>query len=202
VENIHFTQTLFKQFIDLQTELHQSLCKRRTLATVGSHDYHSIQKGDLFYDALPPKEICFVPLKEEHPVNAMELQKFFENHHDFSMLKYLEMLSKQPLWPVLMDSSKNVLSLPPVINSQYSQISISTTAMLLECTSNVSIKICKEVMNTFLNRFSRIVMYNQENQSNFIPMVINQVEVWGGEDCRFLMKYPSQKDLEDIEAMI
>jgi Leucine-rich repeat (LRR) protein len=40
----------FKQFLNLQTKLHEDSCEKRTLATIATHDLLSI-KGNLFYEA-------------------------------------------------------------------------------------------------------------------------------------------------------
>jgi phenylalanyl-tRNA synthetase beta chain len=38
LRNIHFTEESYNSFIDLQEKLHQNLCRRRTLASIGTHD--------------------------------------------------------------------------------------------------------------------------------------------------------------------
>lgn len=46
--------------------------RRRTLVSIGTHDLDTIE-GPFSYEALPPKNIEFVPLNRTQKVNAEEL---------------------------------------------------------------------------------------------------------------------------------
>lgn len=46
------------------------------MVAIGTHDLDHIQ-GPFTYEALPPKEICFIALNQEKALNAQEL---FENY--------------------------------------------------------------------------------------------------------------------------
>jgi phenylalanyl-tRNA synthetase beta chain len=61
LRNVTLDQDRYESFIDLQDKLHQNICRRRTLVAIGTHDYDTV-KGPFIYDALPPKDISFVPL--------------------------------------------------------------------------------------------------------------------------------------------
>lgn len=61
LRGVSFTARSYKSFIDLQDKLHQNICRRRTLVAIGTHDLDTLQ-GPFVYDALPPKDISFVPL--------------------------------------------------------------------------------------------------------------------------------------------
>jgi phenylalanyl-tRNA synthetase beta chain len=62
LRNIKFDVQSFNSFIDLQDKLHNNICRRRTLCSMGTHDYDLI-KGPITYTALPPKDIVFRALK-------------------------------------------------------------------------------------------------------------------------------------------
>ncbi len=47
--------------IFVKNELHDEICQKRTLATIGTHDL-SLISGNLVYDARDPDEIGIVPL--------------------------------------------------------------------------------------------------------------------------------------------
>jgi hypothetical protein len=61
LRGVKFTPALYEKFIALQTELHEGLCKKRSLAAIGTHDLDALQLP-LSYAALPPADIRFVPL--------------------------------------------------------------------------------------------------------------------------------------------
>lgn len=192
LKGIEFTDKSFKQFIDLQTDIHQSICKKRTLATIGTHDLSSI-KPPLLYKSDPPSGITFVPLKQDKPICALELEKIFADANDQSMVKYLSLIKKETSWPVLFDSANEVLSLPPVVNSKYSQISLQTTDVLVECTSSTSQEICTQVLNALIDRFSK--QLQEENPKSCLTVA--QVKI-ASENGHVRHRYPLDMDIEDI----
>jgi len=62
LRNIKFDIQSYNSFIDFQDKLHQSICHKRELASMGTHDYNKV-KGPINYVALPPEEIVFKALK-------------------------------------------------------------------------------------------------------------------------------------------
>lgn len=74
---MNFDQARYESFIALQDKLHQNLARQRTLVAIGTHDLDSI-KGPFTYDALPPKDISFVPLNQTKQLNGEELMSFYE----------------------------------------------------------------------------------------------------------------------------
>ena len=72
LRNIKFTQQSYDSFISLQDKLHQNLARQRTLVAIGTHDLDTIE-GPFTYEALPPKEISFVPLNQTKKMNGEEM---------------------------------------------------------------------------------------------------------------------------------
>ena len=58
LRNIKFDDQSYNSFIDLQDKFHQNICRRRTLGSMGTHDYDKI-KGPITYEAHAPKDIVF-----------------------------------------------------------------------------------------------------------------------------------------------
>ncbi|CAD6264708.1 unnamed protein product [Miscanthus lutarioriparius] len=63
LRGVTFDEARYNSFIDLQDKLHQNICRKRTLVAIGTHDLDTLQ-GPFSYEALPPHEINFVPLKQ------------------------------------------------------------------------------------------------------------------------------------------
>ncbi|CAN0369983.1 unnamed protein product, partial [Laminaria digitata] len=83
LRGVSFDAKSYKSFMDLQAspspppslhishscyndarridKLHQNICRRRTLVSIGTHDLNTV-KGPFRYDAVPPSGIDFVPL--------------------------------------------------------------------------------------------------------------------------------------------
>ncbi|KAF5188591.1 Phenylalanine--trna ligase beta subunit [Thalictrum thalictroides] len=150
LRNITFDQASYKSFIDLQDMLHQNICRGRTLVAIGTHDLDTIQ-GPFTYEALPPTEINFVPLKQVKSFRGDELMKFYET--DIKLKKFLHIIEKSPVFPVIYDCNRTVLSLPPIINGALSAISVQTKNVFIECTATDLTK-AKIVLNTMVTMFS------------------------------------------------
>jgi hypothetical protein len=109
LKGVRFTPSLYDKFIQLQTELHEGPCKKRSAAAIGTHDLNKLQLP-LSYEALPPADITFVPLEREkqagdggeaagevssssskfkpgQEITAAQLGEYFEG--DKSMIKYV-----------------------------------------------------------------------------------------------------------------
>lgn len=58
LRDIRFDIGSYNSFIDLQDKLHQNICRRRTLASMGTHDMDKF-RGPVTYEAHPPSDIVF-----------------------------------------------------------------------------------------------------------------------------------------------
>ena len=72
LHDVKFDVQSYNSFIDLQDKLHQNICRRRTLGSMGTHDADKV-KFPVTYEALPPAEIKFRALKQTEELNAVEL---------------------------------------------------------------------------------------------------------------------------------
>lgn len=156
LKNINFTSDSYKSFIDTQEKLHATLARNRTLASVGTHDLDKIENNHSFlYTALPREEISFVPLRETTVLNCAGdgLADFYRN--DRHIGKYVSLISNFSHYPLIMDAAgKNVLSLPPIINSRYSAISEQTKNIFIDCTAPDYRKACM-LVNQLIYAFSQ-----------------------------------------------
>jgi phenylalanyl-tRNA synthetase beta chain len=118
---------------------------------MGTHDYDLIQ-GPITYEALPPKEIVFQALKQPKAMSANEL--FDVLRQDQKLKKYLHIIEDSPLFPVFYDAKRQVLSLPPIINSETTKISLNTRNCLVEVTGTDLTK-CKIVLSILTAQFSQ-----------------------------------------------
>lgn len=151
LRNIKFTQATYDSFIGLQDKLHQNLARQRTLVAIGTHDLDTIQ-GPFSYEALPPKDINFVPLNQTKQLNGEELMSFYET--DRHLGRYLHILKDKPVYPVILDAKRNVCSLPPIINSERSKITLETKNVFIDMTATDQTKL-DIVCNIMVAMFSK-----------------------------------------------
>lgn len=89
LRNVTFDARTYNSFIDLQDKLHGNICRRRTLASMGTHDFDKIQ-GPITYEARTPESISFTALKQSKEMNAAELFQVYEQ--DLKLKKFLHIL--------------------------------------------------------------------------------------------------------------
>jgi phenylalanyl-tRNA synthetase beta chain len=112
---------------------------------MGTHDYDLI-KGPIIYTALPPKDIVFKALKQKEEMDCVKL--FDVLKEDQKLKKYLHIIQDMPNYPVFLDSENKVLSLPPIINSDTTKISMDTKNVFIEMTGTdlTKCKICLAIL--------------------------------------------------------
>lgn len=72
---------------------------------------------------------------------------------DQKLKKYLHIIEDSPLYPVFYDANRTVLSLPPIINSDATKISVDTKNVFIEITGTDLTK-CKIVLAILACQFS------------------------------------------------
>ena len=150
LRDINFTDEMLKSFMDLQDKLHNNICRGRKLVSMGTHDLDTV-KGPFIYRALKPEHIHFVPLNREEEVNGDGLMSILKD--DPKLGKYLYLLEGKEKYPVMMDSNGVIMSLPPIINSQHTKMTLNTHNVLLDITGTDKTK-CEIVLNTLIAMFS------------------------------------------------
>merc|ERR1712178_302607 len=151
LRNVNFTESTYNDFIDLQDKLHQNICRWRKYASIGTHDLDTI-KGPFVYEALPPKDIEFVALKQTKKMNSAELLNLYES--DMFFKKYIGLIKESPVYPVIKDSNGTICSLPPIVNGEHSKITLNTKNGLIEVTA-LDLTKARVVLDTVVTMFSR-----------------------------------------------
>jgi len=151
LRNVSFTPRNYESFMALQDKLHTNICRQRTLVAMGTHDLDTV-KPPFVYKALPPEQIKFTPLNQTKEMNGKELMQFYEK--DKNLGKYLHIIRDSPVYPVVLDSTGRVCSLPPIINSDHSKITMDTKNVFIEVTATDRTK-ANIVINQVVAMFSR-----------------------------------------------
>lgn len=150
LRNITFDQKRYDSFIALQDKLHTNLCRNRSLVAIGTHDLDKI-KGPIVYEARKPEDIRFVPLNQTKELNGHELMEFYEK--DKNLGKYLHLIRDSPVYPAFYDADGQVLSLPPIINSERTKITLNTKNVFIDLTATDKTKLTI-VVNQLVAMFS------------------------------------------------
>ena len=151
LRGVTFTPARYASFIDLQDRLHINLCRHRSLVAIGTHDLATLTPP-FTYEALPPADITFRPLKQDKEWRADELLEHYAAH-DLKLRRYVPLIGDSVVAPAVLDARRAVASLPPIINSAASAITLNTRDVFIECTATDASK-ARVVLNTVVAAFS------------------------------------------------
>ncbi|KAI5189868.1 phenylalanyl-tRNA synthetase beta chain [Nematocida minor] len=121
----------YTDLINFQDKLHQGLGLNRTLMAIGTHDYDKTTRP-YSYTAMDENTIKFQPLSQNKEYTRAELDTLYKT--DSKLKEYLKLSRENGTVPVVSDASGNILSLPPLINSEFSKITEKTKNILVEVT--------------------------------------------------------------------
>lgn len=128
IENLTFTPETIAELITLQEKLHATIGRGRKKAAIGIYPLEKIA-FPITYEARKPSDILFVPLESSKPMTGDEiLQK-----HPLGK-EYAPLLSTSQKYPIFVDAHKNILSMPPIINSEETgRVTEATRGVFVEC---------------------------------------------------------------------
>jgi phenylalanyl-tRNA synthetase beta chain len=128
VKNLKLDDEKIREVIQLQEKLHVTLGRNRKKLAIGIYPLKQI-KLPITYTAKKPNEIRFKPLESDKEMSALEiLQKLSTGR------EYAHLLEGKELFPIFMDANKEILSLPPIINSHKTgKITEKTREVFIEC---------------------------------------------------------------------
>lgn len=128
VKGLKLTQKKLDGIIDLQEKLHATLGRQRKRAAMGLYPLETLH-WPIHFSAQSPDTITFQPLDHDVVLTARQLL----TQHPTGK-KYAHLLDNKDMFPVFTDASGNVLSVPPIINSQTAgKVTTSTTDVFIEC---------------------------------------------------------------------
>jgi len=129
IKNVKLSDTAIRGLMHLQDKLDESYGRRRRRSSIGLYQFDLIVPP-LKYGVARPDEISFIPLGTSE---RMSLREILARHP--KGIEYGHIVEPNPVWPILLDSRNNVLSFPPIINSNdLGRITPETHNVLVEVT--------------------------------------------------------------------
>ncbi|MGD6807156.1 MAG: phenylalanine--tRNA ligase subunit beta [Candidatus Bathyarchaeia archaeon] len=139
IKDIHLRDDVIKGIMHLQDKLDQTQGRSRQKTSIGIYNLDLI-KPPIKYKAVKPSDVRFVPLGFN---DKMGLDEILDKHPKGQ--EYGHIVKKNPLYPMLFDSEGNVLSFPPIINSNdLGKITEESCNLLVEVTGTLH----QTVLNT------------------------------------------------------
>jgi len=162
VKGLHFDQEKIEQVIQIQEKLHVTYGRNRKKAAIGIYPMEKIT-FPITYKADHPKNIRFKPLEVNREMTALEI---LEEHK--AGKEYGHLLQGKEKYPFFIDNKKEILSMPPIINShETGRVTEETKDVFVECSG-----FDFEVLSTCLN------------------MIVTALADVGGEIYSLKLEYP------------
>ncbi|WP_455367744.1 phenylalanine--tRNA ligase subunit beta [[Eubacterium] cellulosolvens] len=129
VKNVNLTDVAIKGMMHLQDKLDQTYGRERKRTSIGLYVLDLI-KPPIYYTVSKPQETRFTPLGFDRKLNLEEILIQHPKGQDYGHI-----VNSYPVWPILKDSLGQVLSFPPIINSNdLGKVTAQTRNILIEVT--------------------------------------------------------------------
>ena len=128
IKNLKITPDILSQIIQLQEKVAGSFGRNRREVAIGVYDLNKI-KSPIKYTTVKPDGIRFIPLDFKEEMTPKEILEKHPKGREFGYL-----LNGCNEYPIFIDSASNVLSIPPIINSDYTgKVTENTKDLFIEC---------------------------------------------------------------------
>lgn len=141
VKGLKLNNEKIKELVDIQEKIHFTLGRKRKKLAIGIYPLEKITLP-ITFKAMEPDKIKFTPLESSREMSGLEI---LQRHH--TGRDYAHLLAGKHKFPVFIDAKKNILSMPPIINSQMTgKITEKTKDIFIEC-SGFNFEVLKNCLN-------------------------------------------------------
>ncbi len=141
VKGLNLNDEKIKEIIDIQEKLHTTIGRKRKKLAIGVYPLEKI-KLPITYKAIEPDKIKFIPLECDKEMSGLQILQRHSTGKD-----YAHLLAGKTKFPIFTDADNNVLSMPPIINSQLTgKVTAETHDVFVEC-SGFDLDILKKCLN-------------------------------------------------------
>ncbi len=144
VKGLNFNDERIKEIIDIQEKLHNIVGRKRKKVAIGIYPMEKIH-WPITFTAREPDKIKFQPLESQTEMTGL---KILQRHS--AGREYSHLLAGKAKFPIFIDSKKQVLSMPPIINSHITgKINQDTKEVFIEC-SGFDFNILNKCLNIII----------------------------------------------------
>ena len=161
VKNVEMTDEFIKSLMQIQEKLHITHGRNRSKVAIGIHNFDKIS-FPLKYLAVN-RDFSFVPLEMSEKMTVKQILEEMPKGMD-----YAQILEGKPLVPMIVDATGQVLSFPPIINSEHTKVTPDTKNLFVDVTGTNKTAVNQAlnmVVTAFYERDASIVETTVENES-------------------------------------
>jgi phenylalanyl-tRNA synthetase beta chain len=146
VKNVEFDDPLIRSIIQMQEKLHVTHGRRRQKVAIGLHNLEPIQ-FPITYTTKPPA-FRFRPLGERFEKDLTQILTKMHTGREYAWI--VEGFEE---YPMILDAKGMVLSMPPIINGEYTRIDETTRDIFIDVTGT-DLKAITEALNIIVTTFA------------------------------------------------
>lgn len=144
VKGMKFDDAKIKEIIDIQEKLHTTVGRKRKKLAIGIYPLEKISLP-ITFKALEPDKIKFQPLESPREMTGLQILQRHPTGKD-----YAHLLAGKTHFPIFVDSENNILSMPPIINSERTgRVTENTKDLFIEC-SGYDFEILNKCLNIII----------------------------------------------------
>ncbi|MBW9141358.1 MAG: phenylalanine--tRNA ligase subunit beta [Candidatus Aramenus sp.] len=128
VYNVDLDQEKLRELIQFQEKLHDTIGRRRKKVAIGIHDLKKVDTKRIIYTTVP-LNYKFVPLNQKETMTVSEVIEKTDQGKKYGNISVYNNLS-----PAILQEDGQVLSIPPVINSEKTKIEEGTKDVFIDVT--------------------------------------------------------------------
>lgn len=128
VKGIKITEEELVNIMEFQEHLHWVIGRDRKKVAIGIHDLDKVE-GPFHYKAGKPDEDKFLPLDS---TQEQTLNEILEQHDKGK--KYSKLLEDKEYYPLIVDNKGQIMSMPPIINSDLTKLTTQTKNLFIDVT--------------------------------------------------------------------
>jgi len=133
-----------RDLMKLQENLHWGIGRDRKLSSIGIYDLSTVTPP-IQYKTIRPDALTFRPLGM--PDQLMTPQQVLEAHP--KGMAYAHLLAEFSEYPLLIDSTGQVLSMPPIINSDETRLRVGSERLFIDVTGITQVDV-ERTLNTLV----------------------------------------------------
>jgi phenylalanyl-tRNA synthetase beta chain len=150
IKDLKLDNEKIKELIEIQEKLHITVGRKRKKVAIGIYPLEKI-KLPITLKALEPDYIKFIPLESDREMSGLQILQKHPTGKEYSHL-----LAGKSKFPIFVDAENNILSMPPIINSQLTgKVTEETKDVFIEC-SGFDFKTLKKCLNILVLVFAEM----------------------------------------------
>ena len=150
IKKMKFNEEKIKEIVDIQEKLHNSIGRKRQKLAIGIYPLDKIALPIRFVGR-KPEEIKFQPLESAKEMTGRQILRGHPTGRE-----YAHLLEEADVFPIFVDAKDEILSMPPIINSEKTgRIDDSTKDIFIECSGH-NLAYLKKCLNIIVANLSEM----------------------------------------------